>query len=446
MPFLPVNPARAKLSPISRSYREVEAMQARTAALAILGGAPRFERPRHVGTPNIGDRASLMARIGDALDRRWLTNQGCLVQEFEARIRDHIGARHVIVVTNATVGLELAIRAMNLTGEVIVPSFTFVATAHALHWLGIRPVFCDVDPVTHMLDPAKVEALITPRTTAILGVHLWGRPCAPDALAAIAHRHGLRLIFDAAHAFGCSHGATMIGNLGDAEVFSFHATKALNSLEGGAIATNDDTLALRLRRMINFGFSGLDTVECCGTNGKMNEFSAAMGLTSLDAMDVIIAANRSNHALYRAGLANIPGISLLEYATQHKSNFHYIVVEVNPARFGLTRDEIVGALRAENVQARRYFHPGCHGMEPYRTLEPDLAARLPATVALCQRVLLLPNGIAMSAADIGVCCRLIADIQRRRVAVRVALQPQLERAAADTARAQRVGNLADATV
>ena len=179
---------------------------------------------------------------------------------------------------NATVALEIAIRAMGMSGEVIVPSFTFVATAHALQWQEITPVFCDIDPRTHNLDPNRIEEMITPRTTGIIGVHVWGRPCAVDALAEIAQRRHLKLLFDAAHAFGCSYQGQMIGNFGDAEVFSFHATKFFNTFEGGAVVTNDDELAAKMRLMKNFGFHGYDNVIYVGTNGKMSEVSAAMGL------------------------------------------------------------------------------------------------------------------------------------------------------------------------
>jgi dTDP-4-amino-4,6-dideoxygalactose transaminase len=391
--------------------------------LAILGGHPRFARTLHVGAPNIGDRAALLARIEGALDRNWLTNNGPYVQAFEQRLCHITGARHCVVVTNATVGLQLAAHALGLHGEVIVPAFTFVATAHALLWLGIRPVFCDIDPVTHMLDPDQVEALITPATTGILGVHLWGQPCAPRRLQRIAARHGLALIFDAAHAFGCSSRDTMIGNFGQAEVFSFHATKCINALEGGAIATNDDALAARLRRQLNFGFSGLDSVDCLGTNGKMNEFSAAMGLTSLDAMQPIFAHNHANHAACRDSLADIPGVALLAQDAANRSNRHYIVIEIDARAAGLSRDDIVRALWAENVQARRYFHPGCHRMAPYATQAPGMAARLPNTDLVAARVMLLPNGTAVSEADARACCRLIGDIIADRVRVRDALHP-----------------------
>ena len=215
-------------------------MKAALEDLAIFGGSPAFAELLHVGRPNIGDRGRLLERIHDLLDRRWLTNNGPYVLEFERQLCQLTGAPHCIVTCNGTVALEIAIRAAGMSQEVIVPAFTFVATAHALQWQGITPVFCDVDPSTHNLDPESVERSITPRTTGILGVHLWGRACRVDELAEIARRHGLKLLFDAAHALGCTHRGRMVGGFGDAEVFSFHATKFVNSFEGGAIVTADD--------------------------------------------------------------------------------------------------------------------------------------------------------------------------------------------------------------
>ncbi len=207
--------------------------KSRITDLAKYGGSPAFREKLHVGRPNIGDRNALMNRINDLLDRRWLTNNGPFVHEFENKIAQLTQTKHCVVMCNATIALEIAIRALELRGEVIMPSFTFVATAHALQWQEITPVFCDIDPLTHTIDPQKVEELITPRTTGIIGVHLWGRACRVEALSEIAKRRNLRLLFDAAHAFACSHMGTMIGNFGDAEIFSFHATKFFNSFEGG---------------------------------------------------------------------------------------------------------------------------------------------------------------------------------------------------------------------
>jgi dTDP-4-amino-4,6-dideoxygalactose transaminase len=237
-------------------------------SLAILGGSPAFAEKLHVGRPNLGDRTRLLERINDIFDQLWLTNGGPYVQELELRVAELVGVKHCIAMCNATVALEIAIRALGLAGEVIVPSFTFVATAHALQWQQITPVFCDIDPLTHNIDPRRIEELITPLTTGIIGVHLWGRACNIEQLEEIARRRNLKLLFDAAHAFGCSYKGKMIGSFGSAEVLSFHATKFLNTLEGGAVVTNDDQLAQKMRLMKNFGFTYYDRTDDVGTNGS----------------------------------------------------------------------------------------------------------------------------------------------------------------------------------
>jgi dTDP-4-amino-4,6-dideoxygalactose transaminase len=394
--------------------------------LAIFGGAPAFANPLHVGAPNIGDRRELTKRIEDILDRRWLSNNGIYVQEFERCIAELIGVRHCVAMCNATVALEITIRALDLTGEVIVPSLTFIATAHALQWQQITPVFCDIDPLTCNLDPSRVAELITPRTTGIIGVHLWGRPCPVEELAELAVARHLRLIYDAAHAFGCSHKGTLTGNFGDAEVFSFHATKFCNSFEGGAVVTNDDDLAKRLRLMRNFGFVGYDQVDYIGTNGKMCEIAAAMGLTSLESLDHFVAVNYRNYKRYHRLLAHVPGVRLLEYDEREQCNYQYIVLDIDEESAGLSRDQLIAILWAENVRARRYFYPGCHRMEPYRTLYPDAGAMLPVTEALVERVVILPTGAAVSAGDVAQVCELIAHVIEHAPLVREALRTQAE--------------------
>jgi dTDP-4-amino-4,6-dideoxygalactose transaminase len=377
-------------------------------SLAVLGGSAAFQEPLHVGRPNIGDRKLLISLVEQLLDRHWLTNNGPFVQKFEQRIADMLGVKHCIAVCNATIGLELAIRAADLRGEVIVPSFTFVATAHALQWQEITPVFCDIDPRTHHIDPAKVERMITPRTTGIIGVHTWGRACDTETLATIAAKRKLKLLFDAAHAFGCSHHGKMIGSFGLAEVLSFHATKFLNTFEGGAIVTSDDALAARIRLMKNFGFAGYDNVIYVGTNGKMPEVCAAMGLASLESMEDFIAVNRRNYMAYKRRLAEIPGVSLLMYDESERCNYHYIVAEVDEAIAGVTRDQLVQVLHAENVLARRYFYPGCHRMEPYRSFFPHARLLLPETERVSNRVLILPNGTSVGPKEIEKICSIIA--------------------------------------
>lgn len=362
-----------------------------------------------------------MQHVGEILDRRWFSNAGQCVKEFEARVRDLLGVKHCISVCNATVALEIATRALDLKGEVIVPSFTFIATAHSLRWQGITPVFCDIDPESHHLDPADVERLITPNTTGIIGVHLWGKACATEALEEIARKHNLKLMYDAAHAFGSSHNGRMIGNFGAAEVFSFHATKFINTAEGGAIVTNDDALAEKIRLMKNFGFSGYDNVIYIGTNGKMNEFSAAMGLTNLEAMDDIIRANKAHYESYRTHLAGCPGLKLISYPDSEKYNYQYVVAEISAPASPLSRDELLATLHAENVLARRYFFPGCHRMEPYRSEMPDVGARLPRTEQLCERILVLPTGTALTDGDVSAVCGVIRSALNQADAVRAHL-------------------------
>lgn len=388
--------------------------------LAVLGGTPAFLAPLHVGRPNIGDREKFFERLNDILGNRWLTNDGPYLLEFERRIADLLGVKHCVALCNATVALEILVRALDLIGEVIVPSFTFVATVHALQWQRIKPVFCDIDPLTHNIDPARIEALITPQTTGILGVHLWGRPCAIAELQAVAERHGVALLFDAAHALGCKYRGRMIGQFGNAEILSFHATKFINSAEGGAVVTNDDALAARIRLMRNFGFSGFDEVTSAGTNGKMSELSAALGVTNLEKITEFTHGNRMSYETYQEDLRGIRGLSLLRYDEENCPNYQYVVVGIDAAETGLTRDQILSVLHAENVLARRYFYPGVHRMEPYRSIYPEARLSLAQTEAVAERVLVLPAGTGVTASDIGRICaivRLAAEHSREIVAI-----------------------------
>jgi len=330
-----------------------------------------------------------------------------MVQEFEKRVCEILGVKHAVAMCNATAGIEIACHALGLNGEVILPSYTFIATAHALQWQGITPVFCDMDPQSHNLDPAKLEELITPRTTGIIGVHVWGRACDTQALEAIAAKHRLKVMYDASHAFGCSHQGRMFGSFGECEVFSFHATKFINCMEGGVVTTNNEKLAHQMRMMTNFGFTGYDQVEYLGINGKMNEISAAMGLTNLEAMEEIVSTNRKNYEEYRKHLAKIPGLALAAYDPSERNNYQYVVVELD-ARYGeKDRDRMVNALHAKNVIARKYFWPGCHRMEPYRTTQPDICKRLPATERVAARIIILPTGQQIERGDIPRICRIL---------------------------------------
>lgn len=394
--------------------------------LAVFGGTPAFAEKLHVGRPNIGDRGALLARFNTILDDRWLTNGGPFERELERRVAERLGVSHCIAMCNGTIALEIAVRALELSGEVIVPSLTFIATAHALRWQGITPVFCDIDPATHNIDPRAVERSITPRTTGVIGVHLWGRPCDTDALEEIAASRGLTVLYDAAHAFGCTHRGRRIGGFGSLEVLSFHATKVLNSFEGGAVVTNDDRLARKLRLMKNFGFTNYDEVSALGTNGKMSEVSAAMGLTSLEALDEFIATNRRHYGRYRARLDAIPGLHLVSYREGEQHNFQYVVVEVDEATAGVRRDDLVHVLLGENVLARRYFFPGCHRMEPYRSNSLRGQPALPETERMVERLLLLPTGTALGEGDVDGICSLLALAVREGERLRSRLEKASE--------------------
>lgn len=376
--------------------------------LTLQQRATAFPEPLHVGRPNIGSRIDFLDRVNRMLDDKWLTNNGPFVQELEQKVASLHGVRHCVAVCNGTIALEIAIKALGLSGEVIVPSYTFIATAHALSWQGITPIFADIDPATHNIDPASVIKRITPKTTAIIGVHLWGRPAPVEELEQIASDHGLELIFDAAHAFGCSLKGKKIGNFGRCEILSFHATKIFNTFEGGAILTNEDELAETVRLMRNFGFAGLDNVIHPGTNGKMSEINAAMGLTNFESLTNFVEANRLRYNAYKENLKNLEHINIIQHLEENSPNYHYIVIE---AKRGLReRDKIISGLHKENVLARKYFWPGCHNMEPYISKVQNQGSELQETTKIANRVIVLPSGQNLTMTDVEKVSELIATL------------------------------------
>lgn len=372
--------------------------------LALFGGPAEFPQPLCVGRPTVGDRSRFLERLNGALDEQWLTNGGPLVREFEERVAEVAGTRNAVATCNATMALQLLYMATELTGEVIMSPMTYVATAHAARILGLTPVFCDIDPATGCLDPRAAEAAVTSRTSAIVPVHLWGRPSAIDELEKVADRHGLRLLFDAAHALGCTYQGRPIGGFGGAEVFSFHATKVVNSFEGGAVVTDDDDLAGRLRSLRSFGFGPDGNSQRTGTNAKMSEAAAAMGLTSLEAFGETVLHNRANLAHYASELAGLDGVQVVTYDEDQSPNCQYVVVKVDENVTGIHRDLLMRVLAEENIVTQRYFSPACHQVEPYRTERP---VELPHTERLAEQVLALPTGPTVSAADIRRVCAVV---------------------------------------
>ncbi|MBN2860276.1 MAG: DegT/DnrJ/EryC1/StrS family aminotransferase [Sphaerochaetaceae bacterium] len=380
---------------------------------AILGGESAFREPLHVGKPNLPEKKTLCNYLDRIFNSRWLTNNGPLVIEFREKLEEFLQVKYCIPICNGTIALELAERALCFEDEVILPSFTFVATPHSLQWQRIRPVFADVGNDDVNVDPASIKTLLSSRTKGIIGVHVYGYPCDYSKINKIASESNVKVLYDAAHAFGCEVDGIPYAQLGDASIFSFHATKFFHSFEGGAIATNDEALAEEVRLMSNFGFAGgvLDQVDYLGINGKMTEISAAMGLAMLDSVEEIREKNRQNFELYKEVFAEIEGANLIEPpSSMTKQNWQYVVARMDENRFGLSRDMTVQALRAENIFARRYFYPGCHRMHPYRELYPSASNILPNTERLSEQVISFPTGQVINEEVISRIADCLCDI------------------------------------
>ena len=388
--------------------------------LALFGGEALFSPPLVVGRPNIPEVDDFVADVRAVLASGILSNTGPRAKRLEEEICETTGVEHCVVTCNATAALELTARALGLSGEVIVPAFTFIATPHALAWQGLKPVFVDVDPVSHTIDPACVEAAITESTTSICGVHLWGNPCDVDALQEIATDNDLELWYDASHAISVTHAGKQIGGFGRAEIFSFHATKFINAFEGGAIVTNDADLARKLREMRNFGFSEDREREAVhlGINAKMSELSAAMGLRSLEQLSTIRDINRRNFHRYEEGLSSCDDVTIVAPVDPASSNCQYVVLDVNHSDSGLSRDMLMDVLHAEGVLAKPYFSPGCHAVAPYRADHLRRGTELPITDLLVRDVLVLPTGPSVDPEKIDDVCGLIRLVAEDCVDIR----------------------------
>jgi dTDP-4-amino-4,6-dideoxygalactose transaminase len=366
-----------------------------------------FAEPIYVTRPLLPPLDDVRARLEEVWQARWLANGGDQHVRLEQALLERLGVAHLSLFNNGTIGLLVAIRALELKGEVITTPFTFPATPHVLAWGGITPVFADIDPVRLTIDPARVEALITPRTTAILGVHVYGVPCDVEALAALAKRHGLRLLYDGAHAFGVRCDGRGIGTFGDATMFSFHATKLFHTAEGGAVACADESLRHRIERQKNFGIAGQETVECVGINGKMNELQAALGLSVLAAMDEEIDRRRAILAIYRQRLGGVPGLAFMPDIPGVESSYQYCAVRIDGREFGQSRDEVQEALKTYNVFARKYFYPLCSDYDCYRHLPSAEPACLPVARLAASQVLCLPLYGSLEPSAVQTICDIV---------------------------------------
>jgi len=375
-----------------------------------------------VGRPNVVDEEGFLEDVKKIIDTRLFTNCGPYSEQLEKNIEEYLGVKHCVAVSNATVGLELVMRALDLEpgSEVIVPSYTFIATVHAIKSCGLVPRFCDVDAKTHLITVDHVSACLSPKTAAIIGVHLWGLCCGVEGLTILAEAHNLILLFDAAHAFGSRNTeGVAVGNFGKAEVFSMHATKLFNSFEGGLITTNDRDFALKVSRMRNFGICGQDVIGGWGTNVKLSEVHAAFALRQLNGIEKLLRIYGDNASAYCDELKEVVGIDIWNerYLSHEGCTHSYICVEVTDD-FSMTRDQLMAELRKESVYGKRYFYPGAHRCKPYAS--EHIKTLLPNTERLCTQVLVLPTGTCISSEDIQRIVSLIKQIYATGVPDRLA--------------------------
>lgn len=339
---------------------------------------------------------------------RILTNCGPFHQQLEKALCDYLGVEHIALFTNGTIALVTALQALRVTGEVITTPFSFVATSHSLLWNGIKPVFVDIDPITLNLDPMKIEAAITPQTTAILPVHCYGHPCDVDAIQKIADNYNLKVIYDAAHAFGVQDTQGSILRHGDLSALSFHATKVFNTFEGGAIVCPDAKTKIRIDQLKNFGHMGEVNVVAPGINGKMSEFNAALGLLQLKYVDEAIARRKEIDKIYRTRLADVTGITCLGNSAEKIANFAYFPVLVN-AGYPISRDRLYQRLKENDIHPRRYFYPLISDFPMYRGLPSAHSGNLPTATVTARQVLCLPIYPDMEISEVDEIALLIAS-------------------------------------
>ena len=347
--------------------------------------------------PNLDEFTESLKEIWES---KWITNNGQFHQKLEAALAEYLKVPYVSLFTNGTLPLLTALQALRITGEVITTPYSFVATTHALWWNGIKPVFVDIDPATGNIDPEKIEAAITPRTTAILPVHVYGKPCDTEAIQAIADKYGLKVIYDAAHAFGVEVNGESLLNAGDMSTLSFHATKVFNTIEGGAMVMHDEKTKQRIDYLKNFGFANEVEVVGPGINSKMDEIRSAYGLLNLKQVDAAIAARQKVAVAYRDALRNVDGISFWDDMPGVRHNYSYFPIFVDAKKYGMTRDELYIKMKDQGVWGRRYFYPLISEFSTYRGLESSRPENLPNAHMMADTVICLPMHHALTEAEI----------------------------------------------
>lgn len=347
--------------------------------------------------PNLDEFTDSLKEIWES---KWITNNGQFHQKLEAALAEYLKVPYISLFTNGTLPLLTALQALRITGEVITTPYSFVATTHALWWNGIKPVFVDIDPSTGNIDPQKIEAAITPRTTAILPVHVYGKPCDTEAIQAIADKYGLKVIYDAAHAFGVEVNGESLLNAGDMSTLSFHATKVFNTIEGGAMVMHDEKTKQRIDYLKNFGFANEIEVVGPGINSKMDEVRSAYGLLNLKQVDAAIAARQKVAVAYREALRNVDGVSFWDDMPGVRHNYSYFPIFVDAEKYGMTRDELYMKMKDQGVWSRRYFYPLISEFSTYRGLESSRPENLPNAHRMADTVICLPMHHALSENDL----------------------------------------------
>lgn len=347
--------------------------------------------------PNLDEFTDSLKEIWES---KWITNNGQFHQKLEAALAEYLKVPYVSLFTNGTLPLLTALQALRITGEVITTPYSFVATTHALWWNGIKPVFVDIDPSTGNIDPQKIEAAITPRTTAILPVHVYGKPCDTEAIQAIADKYGLKVIYDAAHAFGVEVNGESLLNAGDMSTLSFHATKVFNTIEGGAMVMHDEKTKQRIDYLKNFGFANEVEVVGPGINSKMDEIRSAYGLLNLKQVDAAIAARQKVAVAYREALRNVDGISFWDDMPGVRHNYSYFPIFVDAKKYGMTRDELYMKMKDQGVWGRRYFYPLISEFSTYRGLESSRPENLLNAHMMADTVICLPMHHALREEEI----------------------------------------------
>lgn len=346
--------------------------------------------PITVTSPLLPPLEEFIPYLEDIWERKWLTNNGYYHHELEKALAEYLKVPYVCLFTNGTLPLMVAMQALRITGEVITTPYSFVATTHSLWWNGVKPVFVDIDPLTGNLDPDKIEAAITPKTTAIMPVHVYGNPCDTERIQDIADKYGLKVIYDAAHAFGVEVNGVSILSAGDMSTLSFHATKVFNTIEGGALICHDEKTKKRIDYLKNFGFAGETEIVAPGINGKMDEVRSAFGLLALKHVDAAIAKRGNIAQLYREGLKDIPGITFMKDIKGVKHNYSYFPIFVDNEKYGMTRDELYYKLKEHNILGRRYFYPLISDFSTYRGLSSAAKDNLPKAHKIANSVICLP--------------------------------------------------------